>query len=222
MMLRFTNVDHNPTGLPPIYGYFTHPILPLRETLSHFLPKNRSLWRDINVDISKNYKEHVELTWWCFSSCSSSVKLAKQFLGNISTFLMIEAKHGKAISMYSNFPEENKVILTFGTHICVVSDALDHASLNVIHMREVIHDNDQDLASSFTKMNNNDTISGNEQSTFKVETYSNGHKYEGEWKNETKHGKGTYYYANGDKCARDWVDGMQTGECVFMWPDGNR
>ncbi|CAM4761589.1 unnamed protein product [Rotaria magnacalcarata] len=120
----------------------------------------------------------LNAAFWCFSSCSSSVKVVKQFLENISTFLMIETKHRKAISTYSNFPEENEVILPLGTRICVASDALDHVSLNVIHMREVIHDNDQNLASSFTKMNNNNTISSNEQLTFKVETYSNGDKYD--------------------------------------------
>ncbi|CAF0723737.1 unnamed protein product [Rotaria sp. Silwood1] len=230
-MLRFTNVDHKPTRLPPVYGYRTHPLLPLRQALDpivskidqldefikiaktecHFpsehgltrdesaaiylytmdwgeqslyrvlnavlREKDRSvlvpwhgylklfdsalkklpslqinLWRGINGDISKNYKEADELTWWCFSSCSSSVKVVKQFLGSVSTLLMIEAKNGKGISAYSNFPEENEVILPLGTRFHVVSDALDHASLNVIHLRELTDENDQELPSSFATM----------------------------------------------------------------------
>ena len=29
--------------------------------------------------------------------------------------------------------------------------------------------------------------------------YNNGDKYEGEWKNDKREGKGIYYYNNGDK-----------------------
>ncbi|CAF4341260.1 unnamed protein product, partial [Rotaria sordida] len=65
---------------------------------------------------------------------------------------MIEVKNGKAISVYSNFPEENEVIIPLGTRLRVVSDALDHASLNVIHLHELVDENDQELTSSFANM----------------------------------------------------------------------
>ncbi|CAF5119371.1 unnamed protein product [Rotaria sp. Silwood1] len=230
-MLRFTNVDHRPTRLPPVYGYDTHPLLPLRQALDpiisqtnqlqkfikiaktecHFpsehgltreesasiylytmdwgeqslyqvlnavlREKDRSilvpwygylklfdtalaklpslqinLWRGINGDITKNYKENDIFTWWCFSSCSSAVKVVKQFLGSVSTLFMIEAKNGKAISAYSNFTEENEVLLPLGTRLRVVSDALDHASLNVIHLQELMDKSDPELASSLANM----------------------------------------------------------------------
>ncbi|CAF4268826.1 unnamed protein product, partial [Rotaria sordida] len=38
-MLRFTNVDHKPTRLPPVYGYRTHPLLPLRQALDPIVSK---------------------------------------------------------------------------------------------------------------------------------------------------------------------------------------
>ncbi|CAF1351391.1 unnamed protein product [Rotaria sordida] len=266
-MLRFTNVDHKPTRLPPVYGYRTHPLLPLRQALDpivsridqldefikiaksecHFpsehgltreesasiylytmdwgeqslyrilngvlREKDRSvlipwhgylrlfdtalkklpslqinLWRGINGDVSKNYKENDELTWWCFSSCSSSIKVVKQFLGSTSTLFMIEVKNGKAISVYSNFPEENEVIIPLGTRLRVVSDALDHASLNVIHLRELVDENDQELTSSFAnmgvttsikpQMDYKETLPNNESSTFKIWTDENGNKYD--------------------------------------------
>ncbi|CAF0723844.1 unnamed protein product [Rotaria sp. Silwood1] len=230
-MLRFTNVDHRPTRLPPVYGYHTHPLLPLRQALDpiisqtnqlekfikiaktecHFpsehglsreesasiylytmdwgeqslyrvlnavlREKDRSilvpwygylkildtalaklpsfqinLWRGINHDVTKNYKENDIFTWWCFSSCSSAVKVVKQFLGSVSTLFMIEAKNGKAISAYSNFTEENEVLLPLGTRLRVVSDALDHTSLNVIHLQELMDESDPELASSLGNM----------------------------------------------------------------------
>ena len=230
-MLRFTNVDHKPTRLPPVYGYRTHPLLPLRQALDPILSrideldefikiaktechfpsehgltreesasiylytmdwgeqslyrvlnealrvKDRSvlvpwhgylklfdtalqklpslqmnLWRGVNVDISKNFKEGEELTWWSFNSCSSAVKVVKQFLGPVSTLFMIEAKNGKSISAYSNFPEENEVILGLGTRLRVVSDALDHPSLNVVHLVELSDENEEELSSSLANM----------------------------------------------------------------------
>jgi hypothetical protein len=228
-MLRFTNVDHQPTRLPPIYGYRTHPLLPLRQALDPILSlideldefikvaknechypsedgltrdesasiyiytmewgkqslyrvlnealrvKDRSvpwygylklfdtalkklpsvqmnLWRGINLDISQNFKEDEKLTWWAFTSCSSAVKVVQKFLGSVSTLLMIEAKNGKDISVYSNFPEEKEVILGLGTRVRVVSDALAHPSLNVVHLIELSDENDDELSSSFVNM----------------------------------------------------------------------
>ena len=111
-----------------------------------------SLWRGINMNITKNYSEDQELTWWAISSCSSSLNAVKHFLGPISTLMMIEAKNGKSISTYSNFPDENEVILGLGTHLRVKSDVLDHASMNVVHLLELNDDdeNNEKLSLSVT------------------------------------------------------------------------
>jgi hypothetical protein len=230
-MFRFTNVDERPTRLPPVYGFRTHPLLPLRQALDPLLSqideldgfikvakdechypsehgltreesasiylytmdwgekslyrvlnaalrvKDRSvlvpwhgylklfdtalkklpsrhmnLWRGINLNISKNFKEDEALTWWSFNSCSSAVKVVKQFLGPVSTLLMVEAKNGKDISVYSNFPDEKEVILGLGTRLRVVSDALDHPSLNVVHLVELSDENEEELSSSLANI----------------------------------------------------------------------
>jgi hypothetical protein len=137
--------------LVPWHGY-----LKLFDTALKKLPSvSMRLWRGVNVDISKNYKEGEEVTRWSFDSCSSQVKSVKQFLiGPISTLLMIEAKNGKSISIYSNFPEENEVILGLGTRLLVVSDALDLPSLNVVHFVELSDENQEEkLSSSLAHMN---------------------------------------------------------------------
>jgi hypothetical protein len=226
-MLRFTNVDHKPTQLPPVYEYCNHPLLPLRQALDPILSqideldqfitiaknecrypskhdltreesaaiyiytmdwgqqslyrvlnaalrmKDRSvlvpwhgylklfdtalkklpnfqgnLWRGINLHISQNFREGEELIWWSFNSCSSSIKVVQQFLGSVSTLLMIQAKNGKLISAYSSFPEENEVILGLGTRLCVVSDPLDHSSLTVVHLVEMSDENEEEFSFS--------------------------------------------------------------------------
>ena len=37
-------------------------------------------------------------------------------------------------------------------------------------------------------------------------------KYEGDWKDGMRHGKGTFYYTNGDKYVGDWKDDVQDGK----------
>ena len=44
----------------------------------------------------------------------------------------------------------------------------------------------------------------------------------GQWKDNKKNGKGTYYFVNGDKYVGDWVEDNQTGQGVFTWPSGDR
>jgi hypothetical protein len=60
--------------------------------------------------------------------------------------------------------------------------------------------------------------------------YSNGDKYEGEWKNDTKDGKGkeikklvgTYTYSNGDKYDGDWDKNKKSGKGSFFLNYFNR
>jgi hypothetical protein len=128
--------------LVPWHGY-----LKLLDTALKKLPSlHMNLWRGINLDIRKNFKEDEKLTWWSFNSCSSAIKVVKQFLGPVSTLLMVEARNGKDISVYSNFPKEKEVILGLGTRLRVVSDVLDHASLNVVHLVELSDENEEELS----------------------------------------------------------------------------
>lgn len=232
-MLRFTNVDHQPTKVPPVYGYRTHPLLPLQQALAPLLSRidqlgefikiaksecrypsehnltrdesasiylytmdwgekslyrvlnqalrvedrstlvpwygylklfdtalrklpnvHKSVWRGVNKNISQNYQDGVQLTWWHINSCSTAVKVIKAFLGPVSTLFMIEAKNGKDISAYSHFPNEKEVVLNLGTRLRVISDPLNHESMNVVHMVELTDDDDEELSPSINVMNN--------------------------------------------------------------------
>ena len=52
--------------------------------------------------------------------------------------------------------------------------------------------------------------------------YANGDKYEGMFENNQRHGKGTYYYANGDKYVGMWKNGKAHGKGTFYWADGEK
>ncbi len=135
--------------LIPWHGY-----LKLFDTAVQKLPNRQmNLWRGINVNVSKNFKEEDEITWWALNSCSSSLKVIESFLGPSATLFMIEAKNGKDISAYSNFPKEKEVILGLGTRVRVASNALGHLSLNVVHLLELSDENEEDMSSALAGMN---------------------------------------------------------------------
>ena len=233
--------------LVPWHGY-----IKLFETALKKLPNLRmSLWRGVNRKMSQNLQEDEKLTWWSFTSCSSAVNVVKPFLGPMSTLLMVEAKNGKDISAYSNFPDEKEVILGLGTRLRTVSKPLKYSSLDVIHLVELSDENKE------------------ESSTFKVHNYADGDRYEGEWKNRRKHGKGSIiimpmepsiqaigsmikkqvtaflfgpnndryegqfkdgnfngkgrkYFANGNQYTGDWINDKMTGHGIFTWPNNSR
>jgi len=53
-------------------------------------------------------------------------------------------------------------------------------------------------------------------------TYSDGDKYEGEWKDGQKHGQGTYTWSNGNKYVGEFKDGGKNGQGTFTWSDGKK
>ena len=50
---------------------------------------------------------------------------------------------------------------------------------------------------------------------------NNGDRYEGDWKNDKKEGKGIYYYNNGDREMGDYLYGKPIGKHVKLHNNGN-
>ena len=50
-------------------------------------------------------------------------------------------------------------------------------------------------------------IKGNCVNGYGVSTQPDGTKYQGEWKDDKRHGKGVYTYSNGTKHEGEWKDG---------------
>ena len=51
---------------------------------------------------------------------------------------------------------------------------------------------------------------------------NDGDTYEGEWKNNVRHGQGTFTFANGDKYVGNFKDGLGHGQGTYTWSDGRR
>ena len=97
------------------------------------------VWRGVPHDVSQQYQENEQLTWWSINSCSSSVKVVEKFLkpDSHSTLFMIEAIGGRDVSAYTMFPKEKEVILKMGTRLRVKDNAMKYGQLRVIHLEEV-------------------------------------------------------------------------------------
>ena len=89
------------------------------------------------------------------------------------------------------------------------------------------------IESPNTKISVDDEISISVSSTGKkiidsVHYYLNGEKYEGEWKNEKRHGQGAYIHPNGKRYDGEWRDGYKWnieyknkyGQTLRRWENG--
>ncbi|CAF1095030.1 unnamed protein product [Rotaria sp. Silwood1] len=123
------------------------PYLKLFDSALDKLPTVKEVvWRGIPMDIGKNFTVNKIVTWWSINSCSSSVDVIKNFLGNSdnTTLFLIEAINGKKISGYTEFENENEIILRMGSRFRVKSDPLvqKHGGY-VVHLIETDENNDQ-------------------------------------------------------------------------------
>ena len=133
------------------------PYLKLFDTALDKLPTVKgNLWRGVSLDIGKNFTENQLLTWWSVNSCSSSVNVIKDFLGNgkNSTLFLIEAMNGKKVSGYTEYEKENEVILRMGSQFRVKGDPLEQTNGSyLVHLIEVDDDDDEPMASAMNNMN---------------------------------------------------------------------
>ena len=53
-------------------------------------------------------------------------------------------------------------------------------------------------------------------------TGPDGHRYEGEWRNDRRHGRGTCTWPNGTRYEGKWRSGRHHGQGSKEWPDGDR
>ena len=130
------------------------PYLKLFDTALEKLPTVKEcLWRGIDAGLTTKFEKDQDLIWWAVSSCSSSLDVIKDFVGKDAVLFMIQAMNGKDISGYTNFPDENEVLLRPGTRLRVAAGTFDHTGgLRVVHLKELSEEGDEELASGMATL----------------------------------------------------------------------
>ena len=133
--------------------------LNLFDTALEKLPTvKENLWRGVSLDTGKNFTENQLLTWRSVNSCSSSVNVIKDFLGNgkNSTLFLIEAINGKKVLGYTEYENENEIILRMGTQFRVKIHPSEQSNGSyLVHLVEIVDNDDDDepIASAMNNMN---------------------------------------------------------------------
>jgi hypothetical protein len=84
-----------------------------------------TVWRGVSSDVQFNFVDNPVQIWWTVNSCSKDLKVIEFYLGGMGTVFAIEAVHAKDIAKYSEFPDEQEVVLMPGTRLHLKCDPLE-------------------------------------------------------------------------------------------------
>ncbi|CAF1011278.1 unnamed protein product [Rotaria sordida] len=100
-----------------------------------------TIWRGVRGDLRAQYKLGGKITWWAFSSCTTTISVLEsdQYLGTSGprTLFAIECLNGKDIKRHSYFAQEEEILLLPCTHFQVISHLRSMENLYIIHLREI-------------------------------------------------------------------------------------
>jgi hypothetical protein len=137
-MLNHTLRKANREALRPYFKY-----LKLFLTALVKLPSvpPQILWRGVAADLNKKFPHGAPLTWWQFSSCTTSLTVLENnmYLGNVGerTLFSVEAINGRTIRAHSHFDFEDEILLLPGTYMEVQSQLSPAPGLRIIHLKQI-------------------------------------------------------------------------------------
>ncbi|CAF4854690.1 unnamed protein product, partial [Rotaria sp. Silwood1] len=101
-----------------------------------------TVWRAVHGDLRSRYKQGDNVTWWAFSSCTTTINVleSSQYLGTSGpcTLFAIDCLNGKDIKRHSYYAQEEEILLLPCTHFQVISHLSSMENLYIIHLREVL------------------------------------------------------------------------------------
>ena len=128
-----------------------------REDLKHWFPylrlltdalsklplttTNQTVYRGIKKDLSSEYPIGKICVYSPFLSCSSSIGIINDFLGQTGprTLFTIISRTGKTIQQHSYHPDEEEILLRTMTHFRVVTNSDQGNGLHLIQLEEIEH-----------------------------------------------------------------------------------
>ena len=135
-ILNQTLRNQNRTELRPWFAYLRlvmHALAKLPSTSC------RTIYRGIQLDMSKEFVKNSTFIWWSFSSCTSTIDVIKSFLGNSGprTIINIECDTAKDISQHSFYRTENEILLFPARQLKVISSIDVGNQLHITQLKEV-------------------------------------------------------------------------------------
>ncbi|CAF1042207.1 unnamed protein product [Rotaria magnacalcarata] len=100
-----------------------------------------TVWRGMKGNYGADLRKGQKFFWWGFSSCTLSRKVfeKEQFLGNygVGTLFKIECTHGKNITNYSYYENEEEVLLLPCSYFEVLNVGLEENDMCIIHVKQL-------------------------------------------------------------------------------------
>ncbi|CAF4133407.1 unnamed protein product, partial [Rotaria magnacalcarata] len=138
-MLNYTLKSANRDELLPYYKYLKLFLTALAKIPCAPLT---TVWRGVTKDLSADCLPGTSMTWWAFSSCTTSLTVLENsmYLGTTGTrtLFSVETINGRSITAHSHFVTEDELLLLPGTHMIVVSQLTPAPDLYIIHLKQVI------------------------------------------------------------------------------------
>ena len=135
-ILNTTLRSQNRQELKPWFLYLRLVIYALAKLPS--LP-SRTMYRGVQIDMSKEFMKEKTFVWWSFSSCTSTIDIIKHFLGakGPRTIVNIECDSAKDISRHSFYQIENEILLYPARQFKVISSLDAGNQLHIIQLKEI-------------------------------------------------------------------------------------
>jgi hypothetical protein len=138
-MLNHTLQTGDREGLRPYFKY-----LKLLLTALAKLPcvPRQTAWRGVTMDLSTEFPPDTLVTWWAFSSCTTTLTVLQNnmYLGNTGkrTLFSVDAINARSVRAHSHFATEDEILLLPGTHMVVRSQFSPAPDLYIIHLKQMI------------------------------------------------------------------------------------
>ena len=102
----------------------------------------QTVWRGVTRNLSANFLPGTSVTWWAFSSCTTTMTILdnNMYLGGTGarTLFSIETVNARTIRAHSHYEGEDEILLLPGTQMVVQSQLNPAPDLHIIHLKQII------------------------------------------------------------------------------------
>lgn len=109
--------------------------------LSRLPSEQKTVFRGVKLDLCQDYSKNKIITWWGFSSCTTTLDVLRSelFLGQTGTRTMftINCHSGKNIRNHSYIQKENEILIYAATQFKVISCLDQGHGLQMVQLEEI-------------------------------------------------------------------------------------